>query len=88
MAWRQAGDAERVLRRFASDLPYVLAEAVNEAHTMIQGPDKRRAAGLLCGVWFVASTRVLDRLREDLPGIGELQCTPEAIERLKKLGME
>lgn len=81
-AWRQANDRDTALLELAQAVPGVLARATAEAFRQIEGPDKRRMAGVLAGLWYVLTTAMLDRLS---PAVPELAHEPPEIERLREI---
>jgi hypothetical protein len=94
-AWRAArsggGDQAAVdaaMLTLAGEVPALLASAFGEAYRLVEGSDKRRAAGVMAGAWFVASTALLDRLRERCPAVPELQAVPNEIENLRKISAD
>lgn len=87
-AWRRSCAAEGSNReldahRLAADLPNAIADAVDAAFRLAEGPHKRASAGLLAAAWFLSSTAVLDRLRELEPDVAELAVLPEKIRHLR-----
>lgn len=87
-AWRDAQRAdEKLSTQLANELPKAMADAVYEGWRSIEGPDKRRLAGLVAVAWLWMAESVLDHLRARYPdaGIGHLSTRPEAIERLAKI---
>jgi hypothetical protein len=84
-AWRHQKTAEDVLRVLAGELPALLADAVFETFTMVEGPTKRHAAGVLAGAWYVATTAAIDRIRLEVPDLAMPQVQPEKIARLRSI---
>lgn len=82
-AWLDRCDAEQALVALAGRIPELLAEAAEEA--FVACPDKRGAGWALCFQWQLASAKLLDALREDAPGVPELEVVPESIEKIRKL---
>lgn len=83
--WRQADDRMAMLLELAAAIPEILATVAEESHRLTQGVDKRALAGVLSGSWFLASSAVLDLLRERCTTVPYLQQKPEAIKRLEKI---
>lgn len=81
-AWRGQRASDLV---FASEIPELLAEAAWTAFRLTEGNDKARIAGVLVGTWTVATTTLLDHLRERDSEIPALAVTPEKIERLRAI---
>lgn len=82
-AWRARPDDR--LRQFAGEVPELVAEAAEEAFQLVEGPQKRAAAGILAGAWYVTTTRLLGRLRGDLPDLQDPSAIPPPIERLREI---
>ena len=59
-----AQPVEALLLTLASELPRVLAEALDDAARLCDGPHKRELLRVLPGVWFLAATAVRDHLTE------------------------
>lgn len=86
--WRQADAREAVVLELAGHLPEMLAVATAESWRLATGIDKRRLAGVLCALWYLCSTAILDRLREQCPSVPDLTRLPERIEALQKIARE
>ncbi len=86
-AWRQrqATAAQISPRELAAWAPEAFADAAWATLRRIDGPHKRRAAGVLAGVWYAISTALLDELQRADPSIPDLQSVPEAIDRLLEI---
>lgn len=87
-AWRGTGAATDLLHVLAAEVPELVAGAVEEAFRAATGPHKRAFAGHLALAWFEVTSRLLDRLRRDVPEIPELATVPERIERLRQIARE
>ena len=83
--WRDADEREAVILEIASALPMVLADAMASAHAMAEGIPPRKLAGVLAATWYVATTAVLDHLRERHSSVPEVTAMPESVERLQKI---
>lgn len=84
-AWRRQDGLQDALLAIAGDAPEIVATAMHEAHRMIEGPDKARAAGYLAGAWLVTTDAFLDRLRVDCPAVPELQAIPAKVSALRAI---
>lgn len=86
-AWRRSRAASQAnddaLVVVAVAFPEILAAAMHAAFVETDGPHKRATAGVLAGAWYLASTAILDYMRERAPGIPELKVIPEKIEQLR-----
>lgn len=69
----------------AGELPELLADAMHEAFTLAEGPQKRAMAGFAAGAWYLAATAIVDRLRQDVPDLGEVEIVPAKIGRLRAI---
>lgn len=87
-AWRGHHGPSPGLRVFASEIPELVAAAVDECFRAITGPHKRASAGVLAATWYVVTVRLLDRLHADLPGLQDVGELPEMIQRLRQIGHE
>jgi len=85
-AWRGSSCSTDAVRVFASELPELVADAVDGFFRAISGPHKRELAAALAGTWYVVTTRLLDRLRRDCGDIPEVDSVPQCIERLRQIG--
>lgn len=82
-AWRRAGAGDDRLVVLAAELPELIASAIHSAFLSTDGPHKRATAGALAGVWYLVTTAVLDRLRREVPELGELTTVPDKIAALR-----
>ena len=91
-AWQrvQAGQGcgGDVLRAVAAEIPDILADAMHDAHRLIEGPDKRRAAGYLAAAGLMGAQSVLDRLRREDDSIAELVELPRKLRTLRDISRE
>lgn len=85
LAWRAAGERERIYLQLAGAVPVVLAEAAAESLRQSQGLDKKRLAGTLAASWYLGTTAVLDHMREQCPAVPDVTDVPEQIEQLRKI---
>jgi transposase-like protein len=85
MQWREAGERQRIYLELAGAVPVVLAKATCEAVRMTEGIDKRRLAGVQAATWYVATSAVLDHLRESCPSVPEVSEIPDEIQQLRKI---
>lgn len=72
----------------AEELPGVLGQAFAEAFRKVEGPDKRRTAGLLAASWHTVATNLLEILRDRGQDVPEINALPEQIEQLLKIAHE
>lgn len=59
-----AQPVEALLLQLASELPHVLAVALDDAARLVEGTHKRDLLRVLPGVWFLAATALRDHLSE------------------------
>lgn len=71
------------LQVFGAQLPQLVATAVAAAYREVEGPHKHLAAGVLAGAWYVVTTQLLDRLRDDVPELSDPQALPPEIDQLR-----
>lgn len=84
--WSGASARDALLLALASQLPEVLARAVDDAFRLDTGPHKAGTAGALGAAWVLAASAVLDVLRGHCPSVAEVSGhLPEQIERLRKI---
>lgn len=83
-AWRDrpAGADAGLL---GAELPELLAGAFAEAFRRIEGPDKRRMAGVLVASWHTVSSHLLEVLRDRGQDVPELDYLPQQIEQLLEI---
>lgn len=79
-AWLTECDAETALVAFAGRVPELVAQAMDEAFRMIEGPHKRALAEPLVVAWYLACAAVMEAAGTDAP-----EALPEVIERLRKI---
>jgi len=84
-AWRKAQAGEEALRRLAGEMPELLADAMEEAFRLVEGPTKRQSAGVIAGCWYMATSTILDRMREEIPDLPEVNSTPDKITKLRSI---
>jgi hypothetical protein len=87
-AWRESSSADAVVLEIASAVPHLLADAAAESFQLVNGMDKRVAAAILTGGWYVAAHKVLDYLRKLNVAVPDLAAIPEQIERLRKIAQK
>jgi hypothetical protein len=73
------------LEVLAGELPELVGRAVAEAFAAVEGPHKRAAAGVLAGAWYVVTTKLLDRLRRDVPRLRDPDVVPAQIDHLRAI---
>lgn len=83
-AWR-SGHAEDYPHILAGEVSEIVAAAMYEAFVAIEGPHKRAAAGVLAGAWYLATSALLDRLRQDATDVPELRAQPEKVLMLRSI---
>lgn len=81
-AWRNATGGTDALRAFAGRIPELLAQAAEETFLLADG-SKRDAASNLAAGWLIGMETLLAALRVEIPDLGEIEATPEGIERLR-----
>lgn len=83
-AWQSASDDEQRWIRVASELPELVADAIDRASRGITNrPDKRSIAMGLELAYFASTLAVLRRLRVEVPQIPSAQTIPASILRLR-----
>ncbi|MDG5973723.1 hypothetical protein H010_00580 [Hydrogenophaga taeniospiralis CCUG 15921] len=84
--WSGASARDAALLELAAVLPEILATAVDDAFRLDTGPHKAATAGALGAAWVLASSAVLDLLRERCASVPQANGhLPEPIERLRKI---
>jgi hypothetical protein len=86
LAWRAADTRAATALEIAAVIPELLADAAAQAHCAVEGTDKRRAAGLFAGNWYVGSCALLDYLRATYSAaVPDVEHKPDAIQRLEQI---
>lgn len=83
--WREASERDAAILEIAGAVPEVLAAGIHEAWRLSEGMDKRKAAAILAGGWYLAASGLLDHLRQRCASVPEIAALPEPIERLQKI---
>jgi hypothetical protein len=83
LAWRDGARLDVEMRAFAAAIPDLLADAVHEAFTLAEGPHKRLLAGALVATWYLASTALIDELRDRGIDVPELAAPPRKVDMLR-----
>jgi len=81
--WR-AGDLEVSYHALAAELHQAAAGALFEQWRAIEGPSKRRDAGLVAACWFIFATATTDVLRQRDSTIAEPRL-PSEIRHLRQI---
>lgn len=82
--WRQAIDAaDARLLRIATELPDLIATAIDAEFRDCDRNNKRAVAGTMAACWYIATATALDRLRVDCADVRELGSVPAPIKRLQ-----
>jgi len=86
-AWRLSCEAtaHADLEVLAAEVPELVAGAVAEAFRQVDGPHKQATAGALAATWYVVTVRLLDRLRRDVPHLGDPATVPRQIGHLRAI---
>lgn len=82
-AWRDGENCEDMVVTLAAEIPELMASAIWDVHKLSNGPHHGQVANALAAAWYSATTKLLDRLKDDAPEVPEIETLPEKIERLR-----